>query len=81
MNYKGKAEKHRSARDPDMTKQGGKAMLPHERDETADDRTRPRKVMKQALLDLQQGMVDTDLHGERGVETTVDPQGKSTRKP
>ncbi|WP_230412440.1 hypothetical protein [Undibacterium hunanense] len=56
-------------------------MLPHERDETADDRVRPRKVMKQALRDLQQGLVDTDLHGERGVEATVHPQDKIKRKP
>lgn len=81
MNYKGKAEKHRVEHDPDMTKQAGKAMLPHERDETPDDKVRPRKVMKQALLDLQQGLVDTDLHGERGVEATVDSPQKNTRKP
>ncbi|MFZ6719777.1 hypothetical protein [Undibacterium sp. Ji49W] len=81
MNYKGKAEKHRSTRDPDMLKPGGKIMLPHERDETTDDGARPRKVMKQALRDLQQGLVDTDMHGERGVEATVDSPQKKTSKP
>ncbi len=80
MNYKGKVEKHHSTRDPDMTKHGGKAKLPHERDETPDDKARPRKVMKQALRDLQQGQVDTDLHGERGVEAAIEPSARIGRK-
>jgi hypothetical protein len=46
--------------------------LPHEIDQTPDDRsTEPKKVIKQAYEDIQQGMVDTDMHGERGVEEVV----------
>jgi Fe-Mn family superoxide dismutase len=32
---------------------------------------KPQKVMKQAFKDLQHGLVDTDMHGERGVEEVV----------
>ena len=43
--------------------------LPHERDESPDGHDKePRGVMKQAADDLAQGLVDTDLHGMRGVE-------------
>ena len=46
--------------------------LPHERDEAVEeDASAPRKVMDQAYQDLQRGLVDTDLHGERGVEAQV----------
>ena len=43
--------------------------LPHERDESpgAPD-AKPRDIMKQAASDLEQGLVDTDMHGQRGVE-------------
>lgn len=45
---------------------GGKR-LPHERDESPDGHDKPpRGVMKQAAADLQQGLVDTDLHGTPG---------------
>ncbi|MFZ6743602.1 hypothetical protein ACO0LC_10280 [Undibacterium sp. JH2W] len=37
----------------------------------------PRKVMKQALQDLQEGQQDTDLHGQRGVEAVVKPGTKA----
>ena len=51
----------------------GAKRLPHERDEAPEGRDRaPRGVMKQAADDLAQGLVDTDLHGMRGQETTVD---------
>ncbi|MFZ6643468.1 hypothetical protein ACO0LL_27350 [Undibacterium sp. TC4M20W] len=53
------------------------ALLPHERDQTTDDKTAPRKVMKQALNDLQTGKVDTDMHGARGVEVVVKPTAKT----
>jgi hypothetical protein len=33
--------------------------------------------MKQAADDLAQGLVDTDLHGERGVERAVTPAAGS----
>ncbi|MFZ6780162.1 hypothetical protein ACO0LD_25295 [Undibacterium sp. Ji83W] len=57
------------------------ALLPHERDQTTDDNTKPRKVMKQALRDLQAGMQDTDLHGERGVEAVVKKNVKTESDP
>ncbi|PXX41536.1 hypothetical protein [Undibacterium pigrum] len=60
----------------DTTSPGGEVKLPHERDQTIDKDGKPRKVMKQALLDLQQGQKDTDLHGQRGVETVVKPESK-----
>ena len=51
--------------------------LPHERDEAVEeDATTPRKVMDQAYQDLQRGLVDTDLHGERGVEEQVRKDSK-----
>jgi hypothetical protein len=46
--------------------------LPHERDESPDGIDKPaRGVMKQAADDLAQGLVDTDMHGMRGVEEVV----------
>ncbi|MFZ6680929.1 hypothetical protein [Undibacterium sp. Tian12W] len=57
------------------------ALLPHERDQTTDDKTAPRKVMKQALNDLQAGKVDTDMHGARGVEAVVKPIAKTVAEP
>lgn len=42
--------------------------LPHERDESPEGHTaQPRKVMEQAASDIEQGLVDTDLRGTRGV--------------
>ncbi|WP_041743271.1 hypothetical protein [Collimonas fungivorans] len=53
-------------------KKDGDPLLPNERDETPDQQAaRPRKKMKQALTDLNKGLVDTDLHGQRGVEKVV----------
>ncbi|MES2129770.1 MAG: hypothetical protein V4463_21060 [Pseudomonadota bacterium] len=55
--------------------------LPHERDEsTAGKAPLPRGVMQQAQDDLDQGLVDTDLHGIRGIEeanTPSDPSGQA----
>ncbi len=43
--------------------------LPNERDESPQGHNAaPTDVMKQAASDLERGLVDTDLHGERGVE-------------
>jgi hypothetical protein len=54
----------------------GVKRLPHERDESPEGQDKPaRGVMKQAADDLSQGLVDTDLHGERGVEEAVTPAG------
>ncbi len=47
--------------------------LPHERDESPDGHEKDaRGVMKQAASDLDQGLVDTDLHGMRGQDASVD---------
>lgn len=56
----------------------GVKRLPHERDESPDGQDKePRGVMKQAADDLAQGLVDTDLHGQRGIEEAVDTSGAS----
>ena len=57
----------------------GVKRMPHERDEAPDDKgNQPRGVMKQAASDLAQGLVDTDLHGQRGVEQAVQQDGDSS---
>ena len=54
------------------TKDDGVKRLPHERDESPKGTdTDPRGIMKQAAADLEQGLVDTDMHGMRGVEESV----------
>jgi hypothetical protein len=51
--------------------------LPHERDESPDPTDAPpRRIMRQAARDLEQGLVDTDLHGQRGVETVAPAEPK-----
>ena len=43
--------------------------LPHELDlMTTDQSIEPQPIMRQAYDDLLRGLVDTDMHGERGVE-------------
>ena len=61
-------------------KNDGEKRLPHERDESPDaqDMT-PRPDMQQAASDLEQGLVDTDLHGERGVEKVAPAQPRQAR--
>lgn len=60
----------------------GEKRLPHERDETPDAQDQhPRGVMEQAASDLEQGLVDTDLHGTRGVEQAVSPTGSGQARP
>jgi hypothetical protein len=53
----------------DPVKNDGKPRLPNERD-TAPDVQAPeqRRVIKQAHDDIEHGLVDTDLRGERGLE-------------
>jgi len=61
-------------------KNDGVKRLPHERDESPDAQTiTPRDVMRQAASDLEQGLVDTDLHGERGVEMVAPAEPKQAR--
>lgn len=58
-------------------KNDGVKRLPHERDESPDAQdTKPRGVMEQAASDLEQGLVDTDLHGTRGIEEAVPHDGE-----
>ncbi|HEV7813928.1 MAG TPA: hypothetical protein VGP06_02355 [Janthinobacterium sp.] len=59
----------------------GDKRLPSERDESPDaQNTGPRDVMRQAASDLEQGLVDTDLHGVRGQEK-VKPAAPKSAKP
>ncbi|CDG81125.1 hypothetical protein [Janthinobacterium agaricidamnosum] len=61
----------------------GARRLPHERDQSPDaQNAKPRPVMEQAASDLEQGLVDTDLHGERGVEQAKPaPAGQAVPDP
>ena len=60
----------------------GVKRLPHERDESPEGiDTEPRGVMKQAADDLARGLVDTDLHGVRGIEEAVDAGASGQARP
>jgi hypothetical protein len=52
-----------------VDRSGGKR-LPHERDESPQGETqqRTRSVIRQAAEDIEQGLVDTDLHGQPGLQ-------------
>jgi hypothetical protein len=53
----------------EKTANDGVKRMPHERDESPDGQDQQaRGVMKQAAADIEQGLVDTDLHGMPGVE-------------
>jgi hypothetical protein len=53
-------------------KNDGVKRMPHERDESPDDQDKqPRGIMQQAASDLAEGLVDTDMHGQRGIEQAV----------
>ncbi len=59
---------HKSGSD-DQASKNDAMRLPHERDQSPSKQDmEPREVMIQAASDLEQGLVDTDLHGIRGVE-------------
>jgi hypothetical protein len=48
--------------------------LPNERDTRPEaNAPRPREKIRQAAEDLKQGQVDTDQHGERGIDQAVNP--------
>ncbi len=54
--------------------------MPHEHDESADSQSSgPRKDMQQAHWDITHGLVDTDMHGERGVEEVVKANAERER--
>jgi hypothetical protein len=47
----------------------GVKRMPHERDEAPDGHgAKPRSIIHQAAADVESGMVDTDLHNQRGVQ-------------
>lgn len=52
-----------------VDKTGGKR-LPHERDESPQGASQQgtRSVIRQAAEDIEQGLVDTDLHGKPGLQ-------------
>ena len=65
-----------------QVKNDGVKRLPHERDESPDGHDKePRGVMKQAADDLAQGLVDTDMHGMRGVEEAVPDAASGQARP
>ena len=67
--------------DAKIENDGGKRQ-PHERDESPDGQNQsPAGVMKQAASDLAQGLVDTDMHGMRGVEEVVPTSGSGQAQP
>lgn len=47
--------------------------MPHERDEAPDGHAhKQRSIMEQAAKDIDSGMVDTDLHDQRGIQKPRD---------
>jgi len=47
----------------------GVKRMPHERDEAPDAHgNKQHSIMQQAAKDIDSGMVDTDLHNQRGVQ-------------
>jgi hypothetical protein len=64
--------KDAQVRTPDPVKQNPTPLMPHERDESDNSQASgPREVMQQAYEDIQNGLVDTDLREQRGVENVV----------
>lgn len=64
---------HRTVDTDHPVKNDGKPRLPNERDTAPDVQSlEPTKKMKQAHDDIERGLVDTDLHGERGLEANRD---------
>lgn len=59
-------------------RQDGDHRLPHERDESPEGKdAAPRSVGRQAASDVERGLVDTDMHGVRGVEKVRSDQPSS----
>lgn len=58
----------------------GAKRLPNERDESPEaQESAPREDMQQAASDLERGLVDTDLHGVRGVERVAPAPPRQAR--
>lgn len=73
--------KDAQVRTPDPVKQNPTPLMPHERDESDNSQaSEPREVMQQAYKDIQNGLVDTDLRAQRGVESVVPDKEKRSRK-
>ena len=66
----------------EKVKDDGVKRLPHERDESPQGTDiEPRGIMQQAADDLAQGLVDTDMHGMRGVEESAPNVASGQAKP
>ncbi|WP_373989218.1 hypothetical protein [Duganella sp. BuS-21] len=62
-----------------QVKDDGVKRMPHERDESPDaNGAKPRSIMHQAAADIDSGMVDTDLHNQRGIQK---PRADAEAKP
>lgn len=73
-------ERHINTQQP--VENDGVKRLPHERDESPDAQgVAPRPDMRQAASDLERGLVDTDLHGVRGVEEVLAPVPPQQARP
>jgi hypothetical protein len=60
----------------------GAQRLPHERDEAPEGHSpQQRSVMHQAASDIEQGLVDTDLHGVRGLDQLKPAGGSGQAQP
>lgn len=63
-------------------KNDGVPRLPNERDDAPDKQSlQPDEKMKQAYQDIENGQVDTDLRGVRGVETIKNGRSKISTPP
>lgn len=69
--------KDRSVDTTDKTKNDSQARIPSERDESPQGSQAPRGIMQQAASDIERGLVDTDLHGDQGVEAVKPAAPKS----
>ncbi len=70
---------HKSGSDDQASKTDA-MRLPHERDQSPSKQDmEPREVMIQAASDLEQGLVDTDLRGMRGVEKVAPAPPRSAQ--
>jgi hypothetical protein len=73
--------KDAQVRTPDPVEQNPTPLMPHERDESDDSQASgPREVMQQAYKDIQNGLVDTDLRGRRGVESVVPDKSRRSQR-
>ncbi len=68
--------------DVPVEKTGGQR-LPHERDESTQgvEHQKPRSSMRQAAEDIDQGLVDTDLHQQETGIQKAPPDGSAEAKP